>query len=82
MSGSKHELAYPGQLSLLEAHIVREKASGLSNLEVALKLCLYERDVRAVTQRLKKRLTFWRQHRNGRRHDIYGYISPSDDVRP
>lgn len=68
MDGGKHELIYPAHLSLLEAHIVREKASGLSNLEVALKLCLYERDVRAVTQRLKKRLSLWRRVRNGHRH--------------
>ena len=42
-------------LSALENQILREKARGLSNLEVASKLFLSERQVRAVTQRLKKR---------------------------
>lgn len=42
-------------LSALENQILREKARGLSNLEVASKLFLSERQVRAVMQRLKKR---------------------------
>ncbi len=43
------------ELSAVEALILREKAKGLSDLEVALRLFLYPRDVRAITQKLKKR---------------------------
>ena len=43
------------ELSALEAQILTEKAKGLSDLEVASRLFLYPRDVRAITQKLKKR---------------------------
>ena len=43
------------ELSAVEAQILKEKAKGLSDLEVASRLFLYPRDVRAITQRLKKR---------------------------
>ena len=43
------------ELSAVEAQILKEKAKGLSDLEVASTLFLYPRDVRAITQRLKKR---------------------------
>ncbi len=43
------------ELSALEAQILKEKAKGLSDLEAALRLFLYPRDVRAITQKLKKR---------------------------
>jgi DNA-binding CsgD family transcriptional regulator len=43
------------ELSALESQILKEKVKGLSDLEVALRLFLYEREVRAITQRLKRR---------------------------
>ena len=43
------------ELSALEAQILKEKAQGLSDLEVALRLFVYPGDVRAITRRLKKR---------------------------
>ncbi len=43
------------ELSVLESQILKEKAKGLSNPEVALKLFLYEREVRAITLTLKTR---------------------------
>lgn len=63
----RFELACVADLSFLESEIVREKARGLSDLEVALKLFLYDRDVRAVTQRLKQRYAGWRRLGNGHR---------------
>jgi hypothetical protein len=44
----------PG-LRPLEKQILEEKAKGLSDLEVASKFFLYEREVRSITQRLKRR---------------------------
>lgn len=55
MPACDRESIYAAGLSPLEIQIGKERAKGLSDLEVALKLCLYDRDVRAVTQRLKKR---------------------------
>jgi DNA-binding NarL/FixJ family response regulator len=43
------------ELSALESQILKEKVKGLSDLEVALRLFLYEREVRAIVQRLKRR---------------------------
>jgi DNA-binding CsgD family transcriptional regulator len=43
------------ELSALESQILKEKAKGLSDLEVAVRLFLYEREVRAIMQRLKRR---------------------------
>ena len=46
---------YTSDLRPLERQILEEKAKGLSDLEVASKFFLYEREVRSITQRLKKR---------------------------
>jgi DNA-binding CsgD family transcriptional regulator len=43
------------ELSALESQILKEKVKGLSDLEVALRLFLYEREVRAIIQKLKRR---------------------------
>jgi len=43
------------ELSALECQILKEKVKGLSDLEVALRLFLYEREVRAIMQMLKRR---------------------------
>ena len=39
----------------LENQILKEKAKGLSDLEVALRLFRYEHEVRAIVQKLKRR---------------------------
>jgi len=51
----EHESLRTGELSALESQVLKEKAKGLSDLEVASRLFLYERDVRAITQKLKRR---------------------------
>lgn len=71
MTACDRECVCAADLSPLETQIGKEKAKGLSNLEVALKLCLYERDVRAVTQRLKKRYHGPTRLRISRRHGAY-----------
>ena len=71
MTASDREFAHAADLSPLEIQIGKEKAKGLSNLEVALKLCLYERDVRAITQWLKKRYYRPTRLRDTRRHSAH-----------
>jgi len=51
----EHESLPIGELSALERQILQEKAKGLSDLEVASRLFLYERQVRAITRKLKRR---------------------------
>jgi DNA-binding NarL/FixJ family response regulator len=51
----KHGSLCTAELSASETQILKEKARGLSDLEVASKLFLYEREVRAITQKFKKR---------------------------
>jgi hypothetical protein len=55
MAAFKLESFHTAEPSALESQILREKAKGLSDLEVALRLFLYEREVRSIMQRLKKR---------------------------
>jgi DNA-binding CsgD family transcriptional regulator len=71
MAAYDREFVRAADLSPLEIQIGKEKAKGLSNLEVALKLCLYERDVRAVTRRLKKRYDGPTRLRDTRRHGAH-----------
>ena len=51
----EHESLRTAELSALESQILKEKARGLSDLEVASKLFLDEPAVRAITQKFKKR---------------------------
>ena len=46
---------YTSDLRPLERQILEEKAKGLSDLEVASKFFLYEREVRSITQSLPRR---------------------------
>lgn len=55
MAAFKREPFPTAGLSVLESQILKEKAKGLSDLEVALRLFLYEREVRAIAQALKRR---------------------------
>jgi FixJ family two-component response regulator len=55
MGAYEHESLRIAELSRLERQILKEKAKGLSDLEVASRLFLYEREVRAITQKLKRR---------------------------
>jgi hypothetical protein len=55
MAAFKRESFPTTGLSALESQILKEKAKGLSDLEVALRLFLYEREVRVIVQALKRR---------------------------
>ena len=55
MAAIKRKSIPTAGLSALESQILKEKAKGLSDLEVALRLFLYEREVRAIAQALKRR---------------------------
>ena len=55
MGAFEHESLRTGELSALESQILKEKVKGVSDLELALRLFLYEREVRAIIQGLKRR---------------------------
>jgi DNA-binding CsgD family transcriptional regulator len=55
MTESEHRGPRIMGLSALERRVLQEKAKGLSDLEVALRLCINEREVRTIAQRLKRR---------------------------
>ena len=55
MDESQHGYSPIVGLSVVENQVLREKAKGLSDLEVALRLRISERDVRAIAQRFRRR---------------------------
>jgi hypothetical protein len=55
VSAFQDESFRTAELSALESQILEEKAKGLSDLEVESRLFLYEREVRAIARKLKRR---------------------------